>query len=165
MPNQQMNKPAIKKLTLALFIMAVFALGYLRNFIFVTINAQASAVYYHDTRPVLNGFMRFTTQLGYSSLIQLKWFLTILFFLLFFLFSVAIIYLFFKEKLYLKICLVSYGFLLAAAGFITVAGMAAHSFSGHAYNIARNIMHITQSPFTVLLLLAFSYYHKRAVRS
>ena len=156
-----MNK-TVKAIIVLLLLVAIFFLGYVRNFIFVTINAQTAAAYYHDTRPAVEGFMHFLASKDYSSLIYLKKVLTLLFFFLFFITSTLTLYFVFREALYVKICLALYGFLLLSAGIIVGLGIIIPSFYLHAYNISRNIMHITQSPFTIVLLLAFSYYHKRA---
>ena len=160
-----MNRKIVNRILLVLFLMALFALGYLRDFIFITINAQSSAAFYHDTRPVLQGLMQFTFNKGYSSLIRLKWVFTLIFYFAYLLTALCIVYLVFKERIYIHICLVLYGVLAATAFIVIMTGCLFHSFSIHTYNIARNIMHISQSPFTVALLLALGYYHKKNVKS
>jgi len=154
-------KGLVNKLPLILLMaLTIYFLGYFRNFLFVSINAQSSSIYYKDTTPTLPAFMSFISGKSYLYLIRLKWILTFLFSLSFCLSSMLFIRIFFTERIYLKICLIFYAFMMFASLFMMALGYIIPSFSVHAFNISRNLMHITQSPFTVLLLFAIAFYHK-----
>jgi hypothetical protein len=158
-----MNKNRLIKLSkLVVITILMYFLGYLRDFIFVTINDESSAVYYHDIRPVLPDFMNFISTMDYKHLLQLKLLFTILFALLFFLIAFFGIYLLFKEKTYRQLCAIFYVSLFLVSSLFVITGIAFPSFSDHAYNISRNLMHIAQSPFTILFLFMVIYYHKNA---
>jgi hypothetical protein len=159
------NSHALKVITVLAFGLFLFFLGYFRNFVFMAINAETSAIYYHAQGPDLPGFLQFLSSKDYDYLIKLKWILTILFTLVFFATSLFIMKIFFKEPVYLKICVILYSFLSVASFFMMGIGYFFRSFSYHAFNIARNIMHISQSPFTVLLLCVIAYYYKRTSKS
>jgi hypothetical protein len=161
-----MNKNRLITISkLVIITILMYFLGYLRNFIFETINAESSAVYYHDIRPVLPSFMNFIYSMDYKHLLQLKLVLTILFAISFFFIALFGIYLLFKEKIYRQLSVIFYAALFLISSLFVLTGIVFPSFSDHAYNIARNIMHIAQSPFTILFLFMIIYYHKRTLKS
>jgi len=153
----------MKKNTIPLALLIIFCclLGYFRNFVFLSINSQMSSVYYHDSFPILPSAMQFITHMDYTQLIRLKWILTFLFALIFCITATGSIYLIYKKKIYVFVCIVLYGTLFLVSTIFMLCGYLWNSFSLHAYNIARNIIHIGQSPFTILLLIMVIYYHKR----
>jgi hypothetical protein len=162
----EMNKNRLIKISkLVVITILMYFLGYLRNFIFLTINDESSAVYYHDTRPFPPGFMSFISTMDYKHLLQLKLVLTILFAVLFFLIAFLGISMLFKEKKYRQLAAIFYGSLFFISALFVLTGILFPSFSDHAYNISRNLMHIAQSPFTILFLFMIIYYHRRTLES
>lgn len=156
-----MNKFVVKVILLIVLIGALYTLGYLRNFVFVTINAQSSAIYYHDTKPLLQGFMQFIAGKDYKQLIHLKWALTLIFYLLFFILTVLSIYIAFKNTLYIRLCAAFYGFMLATAFIITITGYLFPVISVRTYDIARSILHLEQSMVPLIVISVISIMHRR----
>jgi len=160
-----MNQTRLIKISLLVFtLVLVYLLGYFRNFVFETINGQTSAVYYHDTRPVLPGFLEFLSDKDYKCLIRIKTVLTVFFAIAYFLMALLSIHQIYKEKTYNKLCGVFYGSLFLISLLFILIGVIFPSFSDHAFNIARNLMHIAQSPFTILLILMVIYSSKRVLK-
>src|SRR6185437_8108127 len=160
--NKEKPKTTLSKVVLVILTgVAIYFLGYFRNYIFLAINAQASSVFYHDTTPALSPFMNFLCGKSYIYLIRLKWILTFLFFIAFCGSSIIIMLLFFKQIIYIMICILSYTLMFITSLLMMAVGYIIPFFSVHAFNISRNIMHITQSPFTVLLLFMIALYQSK----
>ena len=161
-----MSKSRLVKIgLLAVTLISVYFLGYFRNYVFETINGQTAAVYYHDTRPSLPAFLEFLLDKDYKSLIRIKAVLTVFFAFIYFLTALLSIRQVFIEKTYSKLCSVFYGSLIIISLLFILIGVIFPSFSDHAYNIARNLMHIAQSPFTILLLIMVIYASKRTLKT
>ncbi|NNM95440.1 MAG: hypothetical protein HKL88_08265 [Bacteroidia bacterium] len=139
-----------------------YSAGYFRNYIFLFLNAEAFAVWYH--RPIISppAFLGFVSTLGYPALVRLKWAFTFLFYILFFLLALAAVSLFFRQRIYLWLCSVVYAGLLLISFMFMISGYLFHGFAIHAYNISRSLIHIGQSPFLPMLLLITIYYHRHA---
>jgi hypothetical protein len=142
-------------------ICAFYFLGYIRNYIFVTINGQASATYYNSPAPPLNGFMTFIGSKNYNWLLNLKWVLTLSFTVIYCSLSMLSVFLLTRNKSFAKISLLLYAFLLVVSASFMAIGYVIYSFSPHAYSLARSIMHLGQSPLITLLILAGLYFYKK----
>lgn len=151
----------IRIFTLISIAVIFYILGYFRNEVFLYLNAQSAAAWYHNP-PVepLTGFS-FTAKMDYNGLQHLKWLFTFGFYGLFFLLSFGAIYLLFRKRIYLRLCILFYLALLAVALLFSLSGRVILSFSEHAYNISRSLIHIGQSPFIPLLIFMIIYFHQR----
>jgi hypothetical protein len=156
-----MNSKRIGKILQALLIGAlVYSAGYLRTSIFVSINALSSSVYYNDVKPDIPGYLSFIADKSYPELLHLKETLTLAFVGVFCLIALGSLYLLFRKKIYLQVCLVFYTLITLTAFVIGGMGIIIPSFYTHGYNISRNLLHIAQSPFTVFFLLMVAFYHR-----
>jgi hypothetical protein len=156
---------ARKIIIVFILVSAFYFLGYIRNYIFITINGQASAVYYHSPAPPLNEFMSSIGSKTYGWLLNLKWILTLSFTLIYCLVSMFSVFLLTGSRTFTKISLLLYGFLFAISGFFMAIGYLFYSFSPHAFSLARNIMHLGQSPLITLLILAGLYFFRNPNKS
>ncbi len=152
------------KILLLIFIVIIFyLLGYLRNYIFLFLNADAASIWYNEAPLIPPHLLGFTTGMSYEAIERLKWILTFTFYLLFFSVTLITIYLLFRNKVYLRLCAFLYGVLLFISFLFVCTGYAIHNFAMHAYNISRSLMHIGQSPFIPLLLFIIIYYHHQVI--
>ena len=152
---------ASKFITIALLVCIFYFLGYVRNYIFVTINAQAAATYYHTTPPPLNSFMSFIDSRSYNWLFNFKWFLTLLFAIIYCSLSALSIFILFKKKSYTTLCIILYLVMLIVSAIFMGLGYLFHNFSHSAFDLARNIMHLGQSPLITLLIVAGLYFYRK----
>lgn len=141
-----------------LFVIAFFALGYFRNFIFLTVNEYASATYYHTQPPTLPGFLSFAADKSYPWLLNLKWVLTFLFLLIYCALSAFTALIVMKQKHIAIYCIIAYSLILSLALLLMGVGYIFHTFSHHAFNIARSIVHLGHSPIPIVLILCGTYF-------
>jgi exosortase F-associated protein len=147
------NQSKIKR-NLILIIMAILAVltGYLRDTVFKTINAILRAADLEQDY-FLPAFISFLQNFEYQTLVNLKWFLTLFFSLLYLILSIIIIKTLFKDSKYLKITTLTYiGVLLISAGFIA-AGLIFKNSSEKMYEFARYLMGMAQSPIILMILI------------
>jgi hypothetical protein len=145
---------------LVILVLLSVLLGYFRNSFFINLNTQTSCTYYHMQAPALPWFLNFLANKDYKSLILLKWFFTIFFSIIFCLLATGGLYIIYKERFYIQLCLALYGLLFAMAFIFMLSGYLFRLFSEHAYSLARSLMHIGQSPFALLLVITVIYYHR-----
>lgn len=134
--------------------MAILAIltGYLRDTVFKTINAILRAADLEQDY-FLPAFISFLQNFEYQTLVNLKWFLTLFFSLLYLILSIIIIKTLFKDRKYLKITTLTYiGVLLISAGFIA-AGLIFKNSSEKMYEFARYLMGMAQSPIILMILI------------
>jgi len=154
-----------KKFFIAALIVIIISMGFLRDYIFVT----------------LNNFIEAGTD-GNGKLFLLKWVLTILFSLLYFLSTCVFLYVLFgtgksadanalqslsadsspltksrhthRYRQYIWVAAFSYALLFVLALLLGVAGYFFSSFDG-VYPLIRNILGIAQSPIVTMILIPF----------
>jgi hypothetical protein len=137
-------------------IVVVFIIGYIRELIFVHINFQRTQVYYHETDLDYNytfpGILLFLKKLDYAQLTQLKWILTVLFYLIYFGITYLLISAIFKNKTYNLITIASHLVFFLIAGIFYLVGV----FTGkglEGYTLSREFMGILQSPLLLMILI------------
>jgi hypothetical protein len=137
----------------ALFLVILFLVfGFVRDFVFINLNEQASVTYYHSIESHVSASLHFLSAYTYPQLFALKWILTIAFALLFMGLTIAIVRLFYKEKIFLYLTMIAYGvlFLLAAIFFI-LGQIIPLQLNG--YLISRFLMGIAEGPVVLMVLL------------
>lgn len=141
-----------------IFFISIFAiLGFSREFLFVNINNQLYSLYYHYNDYKFPTSLTFLQNLDYVALYYLKYPLTILYFLAFFLtgfFAVKLICIDKKNAFWVVYI---YLILLALAGI----SMAYNYFiqdqlGGAEYTFSRWLMGIAQSPLVAFFVIASS---------
>lgn len=155
-----LNRKPIRIIFLILIGIFFYLLGYLRNYIFLYVNNEAAALWYHNSPISAPTFLGFTTGMGYATLFRLKWEFTFLFYFLFLFMSLAAIQVLFNKRMYLALCVAVYGVLMFVSLVVMISGYIIHPFAAHAYHISRSLIHICQSPFIPLLLFIVIYYHQ-----
>lgn len=137
-------------------IVIIFIVGYFREMIFVHINFQRTQVYYHETDLDYNytfpGILLFLKKLDYAQLTQLKWILTLLFYLIYFGITYFLVSKIFKNKMYNLITVGAHLLFFFIAGIFYVIG----HFTGNGlegYTLSREFMGILQSPLLLMILI------------
>ena len=125
------------KILLALLLLATVSLGYLRDFIFVSINEITGQ-----------------GPSGTGGLFVWKWPLTFAFALLYLGITSSVLHLLFAKKKYITITLLVYFLLFLVSFFVAGTGFLFSSFE-KVYPFIRTVMGIAQSPI-ILMILAFA---------
>lgn len=121
-------------LILVLLIIVTVALGFLRDHIFVSINERIAA----------DG--------GNTELLLLKWLLTFLFSILYFMLTVTFLYIIFHSQKYLWLTAGVYAGLFAVSFFVIAIGFLISSFE-NVYPFVRTVMELPQSPIVLMILI------------
>lgn len=139
-----------KKLKTWLLLITIILAGFAREYLFANINW----IYKTLTEDRMNQARKefyFLLEWSPKQIELLKWFLTVLFFAVFALISVAIVKLVFNNKLYNKITLLAFFAILASSGFLLIIGYI-FGISDSIYNITRTLMGIGQSFMPLMIL-------------
>lgn len=124
-----------KKFSIAILIAFTIAMGFLRDYFFVSIN------HFIEEGADVSGKLSF-----------LKWVLTILFSILYLLTTCSFLYILFRNPKYIWIAVFSYLLLFAIALLSAVAGYFFSSFES-VYPFIRNVLGVAQSPIVMMVLI------------
>lgn len=125
-----------KKIFIIALVVATIFFGFLRDYIFVSINHVI------ETGNDVGG-----------NLSVLKWGLTFLFTLLYFALTCAFLFILFHSKKYIRLAVFVYAVLVAVAFIASAAGYLISSFE-NIYPYVRTVMGIAQSPIVMMILIA-----------
>lgn len=128
-----------KKSLLPLLIIITILLGFIRDYVFVTINEKTGQ-----------------GASGSGDLFYWKWILTFVFTLLYLLLTCFFLHLLFREKKYVWLGVYVYTALLAVSFIAGGAGLAFSSFE-KTYPFIRTVLGIAQSPIVMMILIPVSY--------
>lgn len=123
-----------KSLIIILLIITTIILGYFRGYIFVSINAMIE-----------------TGNAG-AYLLSLKWLLTFVFSILYFLLTYIFLVVIFRSQKYLWLSAGVYVFLFTVSFFAAVIGKFITSFE-NVYPFVRSVIEIAQSPIVLMILI------------
>lgn len=126
-----------KRSIVLLLAFAIVALGFLRDYIFVSIN--------HQIEP---------DKEGGGDLFILKWVLTVIFCVIYFANTSLILFFVFRSRKYLLLVLFVYLILLVVSFFVGLTGFIISSFND-VYPFLRAVMGVAQSPVVLMVLLPF----------
>ncbi len=147
-----MKQPVRKYLLLLLLIILILIAGYYRDFIFKCINAILQAMDYEASYTPPPSLL-FLKNYSYSALVKLKWGLTILFSLIYFLITIITLNLLFQKRKNILITAGSYCFVMLLSGIFMLIGYLFQSLSGQMYECARYLMGMAQSPVILMILI------------
>jgi hypothetical protein len=133
-------------------IFALVFLSFYRDYFFRCINAMLMAWDYDMDYP-MPSHLSFFEQLDYNTVLNLKWFFTLLFAFLFYVISHFAINYQFSNKGFNRITLfVFVGLTVFSAIFIGV-GFVSSALSERMYEFARFLMGLAQSPFVLMVMI------------
>ncbi|MEQ1733256.1 MAG: hypothetical protein ABL940_06255 [Bacteroidia bacterium] len=143
----------LKYALLGVCFVALFFVGYVRDYVFVNINYELIDIYYKRNEWQMPANLSYFEHWEYARLYYFKYTLTALFVLLYLVVSLASVALLFKPKKYL---------LYTAIAYITVVVVAYALNNTHllgidgrqAYLFSRELMGFVQSPFIFIVLIS-----------
>ena len=138
------------KFWVALAIIGIIILGFLREFIFVHINAHLFALWYEEPSEATD-LIPFMKQMDYYPLYYSKWILTVVFAVLFYAATAGVLKVIFNRYFWRELGAI-YIVLLVFAGFAMSIGALLNA-TDEAYTIARFLMGIAQSPLLLMVMI------------
>ena len=154
-----------KVLPYIVFLLLFAALGFIREFFFVNLNLVMYLLYYPQESPVpvpdiMKGFMK----MDYDTLYYSKYLYTLICTLLYFALSYAAVKKLLKEKIFLKLLLVSYSAFFVVAALSMVYGyFFKQRLADDEYTLSRWLMGVLQSPIICLILVASEPLYKSSI--
>lgn len=139
-----------------LIILVIFAfLGFSREFLFVNINNQLYKLYYNNPSIIIPDSLKFIESFEYRTLYYLKYPLTLIYFLAYFLTTYFSVRIMINHKKYTIWVIYIYALLLILAG-ITMAYnyFINQDLGGEEYTFSRWLMGIAQSPLVAFFIIA-----------
>ena len=138
------------RVVLILLVLGIIALGFLREYVFVSINEQLFALW-NDRESRITGFITIIKSLSYYQLYYFKWFLTALFSGFFYGWSLLILNRLFHNYHWKELGGV-YLLLIGIAIITMLIGWPLGKLN-ESYVIARFFMGIAQSPLPLMLMI------------
>ena len=138
------------RVVLILLVLGIIALGFLREYVFVSINEQLFALW-NDRESRIIGFITIIKSLSYYQLYYFKWFLTALFSGFFYGWSLLILNRLFHNYHWKELGVV-YLLLIGIAIITMLIGWPLGKLN-ESYVIARFFMGIAQSPLPLMLMI------------
>lgn len=154
----------MKKLKIALLVIGLFVLGFLREFLFESINTHLYYLWREQSNPYLPKSLSFLAYFDYWSLYYTKFMLILVFTVIYFFGSILVVKQYFSERIFTR-----FTFLFFAGIFILSAlifGLGYVFGAGHeAYGISRKLIEFIQSPLACFFLIpAFLLYRNEKLR-
>lgn len=137
----------------------IFFIGYLRETIFIVINA----VLYQYPFPYNSSYVsppNFLYTYSNQTLVTLKWVLTFGFSIVFFMVSLVLIHFYFKNRSFNKITVWVYLFLVGVSFLTAVLGILLGNFD-ETYTLSRFVIGLAQSPLIPLVLFVLFYFKNK----
>lgn len=141
-----------KLIKLVLFIIIIVASGFLRLYLFENINHQLAYLYYEKDISYVTAELSFIKDYSYSSLMWVKWVLTILFTIVYLMLTLGVIRILFSNKEFIHITLFIFAIIIFVSFLLySVLGFFNESVIG--YRLARFCMGVVQSPLPLMILI------------
>ncbi len=153
MLNYIQQNTLLKYALLGVCFVALFFVGYVRDYVFVNINYELIDIYYKRNEWQMPANLSYFEHWDYARLYYFKYTLTALFVLLYLLVSLASMVLLFKPKKYLLYTTIAYvtvvvvAYALNNTHLLGIEGRQAYLFS-------RELMGFVQSPFIFIVLIS-----------
>lgn len=140
----------IKKVLVISLSLLVVLLGFLRDYLFVNINWIYLTLLNGRKNQARNEF-HFLLDWQIDSIVNLKWFLTVLFYFLFLSITSLVIHIAFRKKVYNLITIFTFILILGMAGILYGIAQLSDSMDKF-YGIIITLTHLAQSFFPLMLL-------------
>ncbi len=151
-----------RKVSIAVFIIALLGLGFFREMLFVNINSVLYNKYFQptDEAHIYHHVFAFLTYFSYKTLYISKWFITLAFVALFWFIQKKFIFYLFAEKKALFWLSMLYLSLLLLTGISFGAGWLFGNLE-QGYRFSRIFMGLLQSPVPCMMLIPLTYFYKK----
>lgn len=126
-------------------------MGFARDYFFVNLNYQMSWVAYQNSQFKLPEILKWLSNFSAWQLYYLKYLFTALSVMLFFLSTLCIVHVFFREKKYLRWVWFSYLIVVCVAGIIFLSLNWVIGFED-TYALVRKIMEFVESPLLTMIV-------------
>ena len=148
-------------LYLSILAILIIALGFLRLFFFENINLHLQFLYYDLERSYMAESLYFLRSFTYDELYEIKWALTILFSLIYLLFTCLVIKLLFHVRKYVLWTIYIFSAIIFISFVLYISGYIINQ-DAIGYRLARICMGVVQSPLPLMILIpAFMLSEKR----
>ncbi len=147
------------KIKIALFILLLASLGFLRENLFVNINNVLYNKLYNGNNSVV-GYLVFLRNVSYNVIYTAKWFITPFFAFVFWFIQKQFLNVLFNEKKVTRWLSILYLSLFLLAGIFFVAGWALGDIN-KGYTFSRLFMGLLQSPVACMILIPTAYLYKQ----
>lgn len=149
-------KVYIKNSIVGLSLIVIFLLGYLRELVFLSINAVINKTPFPYTRAYIKP-PAFLYELSSSDLSYLKWGLTFCFSLFFCGATLALVHFYFKSKSFNRLTIITYIVLFIASLIAWVLGIIFNHIELF-YTISRFLAGLLQYPLLTLVIFSLFYF-------
>jgi hypothetical protein len=153
----------MKQLKIIFLILVIIVTGFVRDSLFIHLNAQtgvADGSYEQFDLPFAWSFIR---GLSYADLIRLKWLFTLLFFIVYLGYSLVVTRWFFPSRRNYIITLGVFGFVFLLSAVSILIGYVMPAYANQCYYFSRWLMGAAQSPVLIMLLTLLFYAEKRGM--
>ena len=150
-------KKTYQQFLTGLLLLFIFFVGYVREAIFLVINS----VYKDQGFPYNSAYITppdFLYQWNETTLLYLKWGLTLFFSLTFTGLTLWLIHYYYQNKKFNLFTLVIYGSLILFASTVSIVGVLINNFDS-VYTLSRFIVGLVQSPLISLVLFVLFYFN------
>lgn len=146
-----------------MFSLLLIFIGFLREYLFVSINLRIQQIYYNSNENInlIPDWIRYISHFNYNDLLILKWVLTFIFIIAFWITAIWIFKKFSFEKKDIKLFSVVLIILLFVSLLFYWIGDSVFNKQYFGYKIARSITGFLQSPLPTLIYIAFVYSIKK----
>lgn len=141
-----------KKAYISFLILILIAFSFLRESVFLNINAHMWYLFNYGDKSYLSPLLSFLSPLSYQQFYWLKWGITVFFCLIFLFLYCIIISSIFKGKKFLQWTIFSFLSLVLVSAIAFVTGIIFNK-SETGYTISRFFMGMIQSPFLLIFLI------------
>lgn len=151
---------------LLLFLIIFITFGLFREYVFVNVNNIIYFKYYKTTSmPIPFGFM-WLTKLSYAYLYYLKYPLTILFVLIYYLLNYWFLRITVSNKFYIHILSIAYILIFVISAIVMIYGyLIHHKLNSDEYLFSRGLMGLAQSPLISFVLFALYLWDKNKLHT
>ena len=133
-------------------IILLVLLGYLRDSVFKSVNALLRA-WDNDQDYYLPSPLSFLENYEYDTLVNIKWLLTLIFSLIYFVIGIFSLRLVFGDNRYLGLLITAYLSVIVLSVMFIGTGMLFSGVSAKMYQFARYLMGMAQSPIILMILI------------
>lgn len=139
-------------LILVLLILFIIVLGYTEEFIFVHVNEHLYHLYFNTEFSRMSNALATLRSWSYDDLMWLKWGMTIVSTILYFLSTIAVFHLIFKRKRFILFTAILYAVVIFVS-FILYMGGSLIDFPREGYRLSRFAMGFITSPVPLMALI------------
>lgn len=140
------------KILLILIVLFLIALGYVEQFLFENVNQHLVHLYYSTDVSRMSDILSALHSWSYDNLMWLKWAMTMLSTILYFLATISAIHLIFNRKKYIMYAIYLYAGVIAIS-FILFTGGSVIGFPIEGYRLSRFAMGFVTSPIPLMALI------------